>query len=291
MGIGMKVVGPHSTTETIRVGNKIKKITKIKDARGGTVATITVTQKDKSKAKSKTKRLQYNFKEVSSQIMKAKTSDGARRAVTKARSKVVLLQRKLKTGEYDDQDLERALIHARKMERIAKKKVKHLREEEKAEKDGICQEKLEEEEETFDLEEMSEEQEPGLSEQELKELMRELEQLMAESMEELQEASQLDELTEEFVGVVEENMDPEDLELLKKKHRSEELREINDADMKYLKALFDKLEKEKESASNGIHFDSQSDMNGVSLQLAGMDMPVEVSEPVLTEGGSIDVTI
>ena len=121
--------------------------------------------------------------------------------------------------------------------------------------------------------------------------MRELEQLMAESMEELQEASQLDELTEEFVGVVEENMDPEDLELLKKKHRSEELREINDADMKYLKALFDKLEKEKESASNGIHFDSQSDMNGVSLQLAGMDMPVEVSEPVLTEGGSIDVTI
>lgn len=291
MSMGMKVVGPHTTTETVRFGNKIKKITKIKDARGGTVATITVTQADKSKQKSKIKRLQYNFKEVSSQITKAKTSDSARRAVTKARAKVVLLQRKLKTGEYDDQDLERALIHARKMERIAKKKVKHLREEEKAEKDGICQEKLEEEEETFDLEEMNEEQDPGLSEQELKELMEELEQLMAESMEELQEIADLDEFSEEFMDVSEENMDPEDLELLKKKHRADELREIANADMKYLKALFDKLEKEKQANVSGANFSNQSDMNGVSLQIAGMEMPVEAAEPVMTEGGSIDVTV
>ena len=56
-------------------------------------------------------------------------------------------------------------------------------------------------------------------------------------------------------------MDPEDLEMLKKKHRAKELRKITEADMEYLKALFNELEKEK-----------QDNQNGVSLELAGIEV-------------------
>ena len=41
-------------------------------------------------------------------------------------------------------------------------------------------------------------------------------------------------------------MDPEDLDLLKKKHRSDEVRDILAADLKYLKAFFGRLERERQ---------------------------------------------
>ena len=82
------------------------------------------------------------------------------------------------------------------------------------------------------------------------------------------------------------------MELLKKKHRSEELREIMEADMKYLKALFDKLEREKQEGASGLRSNSDYNTNssGVSLELGGVDIPVEASEGlVLPDGGTVDI--
>ena len=100
---------------------------------------------------------------------------------------------------------------------------------------------------------------------------------MESTLKELEGENELEELT----LTVKEDMDPADLELLKKKHRAKELREIMEADMKYLKSLFSKLEKEKQAASSGV-----------SLELAGTEMPVPVMEaPIAVEGGSVDESV
>ena len=115
------------------------------------------------------------------------------------------------------------------------------------------------------------------------------EEIKEEQKQELLEEASLEELSEEFCGAVYE-MEPEDLEQLKKKHRSDEMREIMDADMKYLRAVFQKLEKERQSLSSGIKNFAAEIPSGVSLEISGLEMPVEVQPvPVETAGASIDV--
>lgn len=272
--------------------NPNKRVIQIKNFDGSVAGTISISKSSKKK----TKRLNYNFKSVSSQILLAKTSNSAGKAVTKARGMVAMLLRKSSSGEYDSQELEHAVIHARKMERIAKKRMRHLKQEEEIEQKGKS---AEAEDELMDgLEESSaeEEEELELSEEELQRLMEEYEELMQESMEEMMQESMeelmqqasLEELSEEFCGAVYE-MEPEDLEQLKKKHRSDEMREIMDADMKYLRAVFQKLEKERQELSSGIK--SFAEMpSGVSLEISGLEIPVDVPQmPVEAAGGSIDV--
>ncbi len=262
------------------INNSNRRVIQIKNLDGTVVGTISRT----SPKKQKTKRLQYNFKQISSQILMSKTSTGARRVVTKARGKVAELLRKVKHGEYNDRELEAAIIHAKKMERIARKRMKHLQQEENAKKHGACLM------ETEDIEDFSRrgveyEEESEIQEEILFELMQEyrklMEETMEQSMDELESAAGLDELTDVLTSAVQEDIEPEELERLKKKHRSEELREIMDADMKYLRALFDKLEKEKQEVASGV-----------SLELEGVDIPVQMTEmPVMTEGGSVDISV
>lgn len=275
------------------VGSNTKnRVIQIKNLDGSVAGTISVSKS----APKKKKRLNYNFKSISSQILLSKTSNSAGKAVTKARGTIAMLLRKVRSGDYDDQDLEHAIIHARKMERIAKKRMRHLKQEEEIEQKGKS---AEFEDEVLDgLEESSEDEAVlELSEEELQRLMEEYEELMQESMEEmmqesmqelLEEAS-LEELSEEFCGAAYE-MEPEDLEQLKKKHRSDEMREIMDADMKYLRAVFQKLEKERQALSSGIKNFAAEIPSGVSLEISGLEMPVEVQPvPVETAGASIDV--
>lgn len=272
--------------------NSNRRTIQIKNLDGSVAATIS-TSKPAQKSK---KKLSYNFKAISSQILLSKTSGSASKAVTKARGTIAMLLRKVKTGEYDDQELEMAITHAKKMERIAKKRVRHLKQEEEIEQKGSS----EEIEDAFmdEMEEQCEEEQDvlAMSEEELQKLLEEYEELMQESMEEMAQEMSLEELTEEFAAAA-YDMSPEDLEQLRKKHRSDEMREIMDADMKYLRAMFNKLEKEKQAASgssgnSGSTGSSGYQGAGVSLELSGLDMPVETAEvPVMAEGGSIDLTV
>lgn len=266
------------------ISNSNRRIIQIKNPDGTVVGTISCTKTKKKSAK----RLQYNFKQISSQILMSKTSAGASRVVTKARGKVAELLRKVKHGEYDDKELEAAIIHAKKMERIARKRKRHLEEEENAKQKSSCLTETEESPELY-RKAAEHEEESEISEDKLLELMQEYQKLMEETMEHFMEHSMdelecavgLDELADEMTGTVKEDMSSEDLERLKKKHRLDELREIMDADMKYLRALFDKLEKEKQEVSSGV-----------SLELAGVDIPVQMPEtPVMAEGGSVDVSV
>lgn len=267
--------------------NSNRRVIQIKNRDGSVAATIRTSKK--SQSKSKKKKLNYNFKAISSQILLSKNSNSAGKAVTKARGTIAMLLRKVRSGEYDDQDLEHAIIHARKMERIAKKRMRHLKQEEEIEQKGKSEE-LENELLDGVEDQIAEEQEMEISEEELQQLLEEYEELMRESMEEMAQEMELEDLSEEFCEAVYE-MEPEDLEQLKKKHRSDEMREIMDADMKYLRAVFNKLEKERQSLSSGAK--SFGDIPaGVTLEISGLEMPVEVPQmPVNTEGGCMDFTV
>lgn len=96
----------------------------------------------------------------------------------------------------------------------------------------------------------------------------------------------MDELTENAP----EDMRPEDLDLLKKKHRAKEQKEIAEADLQYLKAMFERLAKEKQEIGNNSIQNSNSS-SGVLLELAGQEIPVQTAEvPVMAES-SLDITI
>lgn len=268
---------------------------------------VSVKNSSNKSSDKKLKKLWYNFKELSAVILRSKTSGGARRAVTLARGRVAQLRGKMGTGIYDSGELESAILHAEAMVRVAKKRVKHFSQEEAAKRDGVMPDEenyreLEEPEEIFTDDENAEAE---MSREEIEKLLREMERLMRESMEDIEEAVDMEEFSEELIADS-GDMSPEELDYVKKKHRSEELREITEADMKYLKSMFDRLQRAKQSAgsagssgssgsSSGSPVSSQSaySSGSVSLELGGADMPVgTVSEAVaMTAGAAVDVTV
>lgn len=249
----------------------------------GTVAgTISVSNSGKTKKtqNTKKKKAQYNFKELSTMLMRSKTSVSAGKVAILAREKITSLYKKLKSNEYDTEDITRAILHAEQMERVAKKRERHLQEEEAADRQINTNEINLEETQPEDMEEALLE-ETGMSKEELEELMQEMQELM-EEFEDSAEFGGMDELSKELMGTtMEVDIEPQDLEERKKKHRSEELRDIMRADMKYLKSVFEKLAREKQSLANGI-----------SLELSGMEIPVEMPADIpVAEGGSVDVSV
>lgn len=280
------IIGRDTAVRTITLRNRD----------GSAAGTISISKSgSKNKNKKKLKRLQYNFKGMSAAILRAKTSGSARQAVTKTRTEAAMLRKKLKCGEYDDEELKMAIIHADQMVKIAKKRMKHLQEEERLKKGGFCEAEMEEyEEQDLEYPELTGDEEIDV--EELKRLMEEMQKLQ-EEMAESQDFGDLEELAE----VLRADMDPEDLELMKKKHRSDELREIAEADMKYLKAFFQKLERDKQAAMSGSSGSGDGNSgsggtncgsSGVSLELSGTAQLVPVSDaPVPAAGVSLDVTV
>ena len=53
------------------------------------------------------KKLQYNFKKISSQIVRSKNSVSARKAVQAAKREIMRLKRLKGSGEYDDEELQK----------------------------------------------------------------------------------------------------------------------------------------------------------------------------------------
>ena len=98
------------------------------------------TQRTKAKDVSgKLKKLKYHYKDISSKIMRSKTSAMARQVVSQAKREVLRLKREKQSGKYDSEEIDAAIVHAKAMERIARKKVKHLEEEEMAKAcGGLC---------------------------------------------------------------------------------------------------------------------------------------------------------
>lgn len=338
----MAIAKLNETTITKMKDGSKKVHTTIRNINGETIASFSYTLKAPvSYAKlKKLKKLQYNFKQISAMLMRTKTSNAASQVVSKARRKVAALQRQKSSGEYDDEALDNAIKHAKRIERTAKKRMRHLRQEEAAENNGtVCVSELDEalqnenemENGEFEMvhgDENSQTAGSGTgtsadsevemledSEEELRQLMQDLAEAMRELEDEMPEEFSLNDLLE----VPDQNMSPEEIEQLKKKHRSEEMREIMEADMKYLKAMFEKLAREQQANAAAISIASnnssqapsmavtsgtggtgsagaappQASSAGATLEIAGMDMTAPAADmPVVTvEGGQIDVLL
>ncbi len=193
------------------------------------------------------KRLPYNFKQLSKQIMQVKTSEAARPLVTKIRAKLSWLYRKLKSGEYGDSEIAAAIIHAASMEKIAKKKVRHLEEEEAAENGSSPANTMGEDEEIYGKDELEEslKENKEISEEVMKKLLEEIEELEEELADDMMSELQ------DMVSCAGKEMSEEEIQSLKRNHRQKEEQQLTRADLKYLKALFDRLEQEKKQASAG----------------------------------------
>lgn len=92
------------------------------------------------------KKMKYQFKNLSSKIIQSKTSVSARKVASAAKREIIKLKKELNSDKYDKEEIEAAIAHAKAMERVAKKKARHLEEEEMVRTGGICAERLEEEE-------------------------------------------------------------------------------------------------------------------------------------------------
>ena len=197
----------------------------------------------KSTAGKLRKRLPYNFKQLSKQIMQAKTSDAARSLVTKARANLSWLYKKLHSGEYGDSEIAAAIIHAAAMERIAKRKVRHLEEEEAAE-DGTAMSNAPGEDDKEELQK-------GIGENE--EFSEEMMRQMMEEIEELEEELSKDMMSElqDMISCAGGERTEEEIEEVKQKHRQDEEKQLTRADLEYLKALFYRLEQEKRQTLAG----------------------------------------
>ena len=301
------------------------------DAASGTTFDAQRTERSLTSAQKKMKKLQYNFKLISSQIMRAKTSSSAERAVSSARRVTAQLRRKRKSGEYDDAELEAAITHALAMERVAKKHVKNLQQEERAERGSKVGESVMSEEEqkkagnalTEDMSEVPDEfsEDPAETSKEFSEQMEQIGQKLAENLEEIPEelAEELEQLMQEYgdmmretmeelggellesVSVVDTDMDPADLKALKQKHRAKEMQEIAKADAKYLKAIFEKYAADRQQAASGVS-QVMGAMNGMSVmggvisvsgmpQTASAGAPATASAAISVEGNSVDVSV
>lgn len=267
-----------------------EKILQTSSEYGQSIRTDRANQK---KSAAKLKKLRYSFKAVSTQIMRSKTSVSAKQVAGKARREVVRLKQKLTSSEYDSEEVRIALTHAQKMERVAKKKVKHLMEEEMVKvTGGPCIGELEErEEEQKQIPEAMQEQMQSYQEmmqtqmeqmQQMTEayqeemtsamgdMMSELMEEMEESMKELLEESGLSDLMDSMFGGTDMEMDPADYQMMKLKHRAKELKEIAKADAEYLKAVFDRLEKMKDAAMQGMGGTNQQSNAGMVTLSGGM---------------------
>lgn len=239
-------------------------------------------RKTTGQKKKKRKRLNYNYRDVSGRILRAKTSVSARMVVVHARTVTAMLRRRQGCGEYDDRDLELAIIHAEKMVRIAKKKLKNLKSEEQAERGSKAAKTTEEyeEENTVGMEE-AESEEGKISEEELRQMIRQMEQ----ELQELAQENALDDLTDEFLGGGE--MSEEELAAFRKKHRCDEMRQIVEADMKYLKAMFQHMMQEQQEIAAAVTLE---------LSEAAINTPINVSLAAASgmpaaEGVSVDAAV
>ncbi len=154
------------------------------------------------------KRLNYNANEISSQILRASKAQSASVALVRAKSKVGVLKRCIGTGQYDDNEVRPALLHAQRMVLVANKKVRNLREEER-ERSSYKKKKLQ------------------------KNLERKRE--LKAAVEDKKERILNEKLMEQMQEIQREKRQRLEMERKSRLHRNNERGKIAEANMKYLK--------------------------------------------------------
>ena len=262
---------------------------------GQSVKTQRQQTQDTSLAK---KKFNYHFKNISAQIIRSKTSMAAKQVATQATREILRLKGEKMSGKYDSEEVEAAILHAESMERVARKKVRHLEEEELAKASGasfmetpteedntskspaahFTYERTEETTNTVsfrmqdscegyaesttidtdpdrlaDLATMFSGMDRMFSDAEglMDELTDEIMDAFTEGMRDMMDEMGFSDLADSLLSEGNE-MDPDELKMLKIKHRIKEMKEITEADSAYLKAFFDHLENMKNQVASAL---------------------------------------
>ena len=286
---------------------------------GGGIDVLGELQKSRSaessKSKKQTKKYTYNPQDVSNKILRAKTSLSAAQAIRSARRKVQEVRRKLASNEENPEEIQLALSHALRMEIAAKKKKHNLEQEERVEmqqKQDERADKLEEsrdsmknamvfaaedevaeaedqvfesrDEATIAVSEAMSESGEELSEEEMAEFTEQIAEMGDELLSELEDM--MDML--EDMEVLDPHMSKEELEEVKRKHRSAEEKAILKANMDYLKGMMklSQIDKSAGTASHGSNHFSETSFLGTG-QVAG----VSINSALTVSSVSVDVAM
>lgn len=193
-------------------------IKNINDAR----ARISAMEKKSTAGK---KKLNYNHREISSQLMRTKKAQGAANVLARAKSKLSVLKRSAASGQYDSREIANAMAHAKRMVQCAQVKMRHLKEEELEQKKHSREKRVEE-----------------------RQVKSEVKRRAANKERELEEKVKI----ETVHKVQQEKTKRQQMIQKRRTHRRQELSKINEADMKYLKGEIENRKYEGASPEDGV---------------------------------------
>lgn len=214
------------------------------------------------------KRLNYNYRDVSSQLMRAKKPQGAATALSRAKSKVNTLKRMAATGNYDSREIANALAHAKRMVECAQSKVQNLKEEEREERKYNQKNRAEQQKVKGEVK-----RRVASKEQHLKEKVR----------------------IETIHKVQAKKTRRQQMMQKRRTHRREELGKINEADMKYLKGQMDAQKSGGYTQTDGVVYDLSAQaamLSEAQMQLQAQQAAEQAAEQMDSGGDTAgsDVT-
>lgn len=215
---------------------------------GGVVTAGTAKRQTLFSSSSKSKKkLNYNSKEISSQLIRASKSRTASSVLTRAKNKVSALQRCLGTGQYDDGEVRIAIAHAKRMVKCAQSKVRNLKEEEN------LQHKYEREKANKERQQKNE----------VKRRVHQKEQNLGQKM-----------ATEEIQQIQKEKARKQEVLRKRRLHRNQERGKISEADMKYLQNTIDYMKSGGQVDTSAVSVDL-TDAGVMMSELQQLEQQVE----------------
>lgn len=208
------------------------------------------------------KALNYNSREISSQLMRASKSRNAATVLAKAKSKVAMLQRCKGSSQYNDSEVEIALAHAKRMVKCAQLKVGNLRQEEALRKS--CEREL------------------ASSKQQKK---NEVKRRVAQKENEMRQKA----ATEELQQSMKEKECRRELVQKRRIHRNQERSKIAEADIKYLQDQTNRSQGPG-AVDTGVTLDISSAAMSMS-ELKILETQIEAEAEIGTELGGIDASV
>lgn len=229
----------------------------------GNVSNIGMRSIRNKKSSRYQKSLNYNPREIPSQLVRAKKSGNASVVLIRAKSKLGVLQRALASGQYNESEVRIAIAHARKMVQCSRLKVKNLREEE-------------------ELGQQNDRERETAKQKKKNEMKRRINRKEQEIKAKIAAEENRQALAEKSMRL--------ELQRKRRMHRSEEQGKISEANMKYLEEQLRNSQSSAQQEMTGVVLE----FSGTALQMADMeascpmpaDAPAEVSAPV-----SVDVMV
>ena len=215
------------------------------------------------------KKLDYNYREISGQLIQARKSQSAAIVLTRAKGKLALLMRKAGTGQYDQRAVSNAVTHARRMVRCAQMKMRNLKSEEE-------EKRMHENEHGGDGRRTQSEAKRRAAGKE-----RHLEAKIAQK--ELQQMARVKRERGEMMRK-------------RRQHRSQEISKIMEADMKYVKG---EIERSQSAGSSTVRPEAVLDLSAEAAaiaelqrleqerQMAEQEIEAEAAAETAMDGGDV----